>query len=73
MPKSLLKFAICRWLFRRHKWGYVLGGGKGCVFNNNPCECGCSIPVYELTCRRCGLSVTLGVDEVIDCFARRMD
>jgi len=69
-----LKWCLCL-LLRRHKWGYAEAGGKA----NYNCSCDaiegwcCSIPVYELTCLRCGLSVTLGEDELIDCFAMVMD
>ena len=68
-----IKWFICL-ILSRHKWGYAIGGGKA----NYNCTCGmnggcCSIPVYELTCLRCGLSVTLGEDELIDSFARRIE
>lgn len=58
-------------ILRRHKWGYVLAGGKA----NYNCQCDMngdcsSIPVYDLICQRCGLQVTLGEDELIDCFAK---
>jgi len=66
-----LKWYLCL-LLRRHKWGYTEAGGK----QNYNCTCDsidcCSIPVYDLTCLRCGLSVTLGEDELIGCFARAM-
>ena len=69
--KLSLKWFLCL-LLRRHKWGYVFAGGK----HNYNCACGaedcCSISVYDLTCLRCGLSVTLGEDELIDCFAREI-
>lgn len=70
--KLNLKWYLC-FLLQRHKWGYTLGGGK----DNYNCSCGnsgcSSISVYDLTCLRCGLSVTLGEDELIDCFAKRLD
>ena len=67
-----LKWYLCL-LFRRHKWGYAEAGGK----SNYNCSCEsidcCSIPVYELTCLRCGLEVTIGEDELINCFAKKLD
>lgn len=68
-----LKWFLCLFL-QRHKWGYIYGGGK----DNYNCMCdmngGCSsIPVYDLTCLRCGLSITLGEDELIGCFAKRLE
>ena len=65
-----LKWFLCL-LLRRHKWGYEEAGGK----DNYNCSCdmngGCSsILVYDLTCLRCGLEITLGEDELISCFAR---
>jgi len=66
-----LKWYLCL-LFRRHKWGYIEAGGKpnyNCFCESSDC---CSIPVYDLTCLRCGLSVTLGEDELISCFAVAM-
>jgi len=67
-----LKWFIC-FLLHRHKWGYYEAGGK----SNYNCSCdmngGCSsIPVYDLVCLRCGLEITLGEDELIDCFAKRL-
>jgi len=67
-----LKWFVCLFL-RRHKWGYIEAGGKV----NYKCTCDmngdcCSIPVYDLTCLRCGLEITLGEDELIDCFAKRL-
>ena len=66
-----IKWLIC-FLLRRHKWGYEEAGGKGnyncrCDMNN---DCS-SIPVYDLTCLRCGLSITLGEDELISCFCQK--
>ena len=68
-----LKWFLCL-ILQRHKWVYTLAGGKA----NHRCRCDMngdcsSIPVYDLTCQRCGLSVTLGEDEIIDSFAKRMD
>jgi len=69
--KLNLKWYLC-FLLRRHKWGYTEAGGKlnyNCNCESSDCS---SIPVYDLTCLRCGLSVTLGEDELISCFARVM-
>uniref|UniRef100_A0A6M3JI90 Uncharacterized protein n=1 Tax=viral metagenome TaxID=1070528 RepID=A0A6M3JI90_9ZZZZ len=66
-----LKWFIC-FLLRRHKWGYYSAGGKAnynCSCESDDC---CSIPVYDLVCLRCGLSITLGEDELIGCFAKRI-
>ena len=62
-----LKWYLCL-LFQRHKWGYTEGIAKPNY--NCPCESSdCSIPVYDLTCSRCGLSIILAGDELIDYFA----
>ena len=68
-----LKWFIC-FLLHRHNWGYYFAGAK----DNYNCTCdmngGCSsISVYDLVCLRCGFKVTLGEDELIDCFAKRLD
>jgi hypothetical protein len=68
------KWFICRYLFKRHKWSYVEAGGKqnpNCRCGNGV-GCGCSMPVYNLTCLRCGITCTLGEDELIDSFAKRI-
>ncbi len=65
-----IKWFICL-LLRRHKWGYVFAGAKP----NYNCPSGspdCGISVYDLTCIRCGLEVTLGEEEIISCFAKEM-
>ncbi len=64
-----IKYLLC-WLRRKHKWTYKFAGAKP----NYNCEDGdCSISVYDLTCSRCGATVTLGEDELIDCFARKVN
>ena len=56
----------------KHKhFEYEFAGGKGCPYNQCECEGSCSVPVYEVYCRDCGRSWTLGEDELIDFFARR--
>ena len=68
-----IKWFICL-ILQRHKWGYIEAGGKA----NYNCSCDMqgdcsSIPVYELICQRCGLAVPLGEDELIDCFAKKLN
>jgi len=63
-----LRWFLCL-LFQRHKWGYEFAGCKP----NYNCPSGnadCGISVYDLTCLRCGLTITLGEDELIGCFAK---
>jgi len=71
--KLNLRWFLCL-LLQRHKWGYYEAGGKA----NYNCSCDMngdcsSIPIYDLVCLRCGLSVTLGEDELIDCFAKKLE
>lgn len=72
MKANIIKFLICKYIFRRHKWGYLEAGGKpnyNCQCDMNGC---CSIPVYDLVCLRCGCGITLGEDELISCFAEQL-
>jgi hypothetical protein len=70
----IINLLRCR---RRHKHGfeYEDAGGKSCYRGDAECDCsltrGCSIPVYEVYCKDCGMSWTLGEDELIQFFAKQ--
>jgi len=48
---------------------YELAGAKACPRSIDYCECGCSIPVYTVSCISCGKAILLGEDELIDFLA----
>jgi len=61
-------------LFRCHHkhFEYVEAGGKCCPYGDISGEGGgCSLPVYEIYCKDCDMSWTLGQDELISFFARQ--
>lgn len=69
---------MIKWLRQRlqcrHENGfkYIEMGGKGCPYTQCECAGGCSIPVYEVFCQDCKKRWTLGEDEVIDFFAKKV-
>lgn len=67
-----LRLWLSQLLRCRHKhFDYVFSGGKGCPYNQCDCDRDCSVPVYEVFCRDCDMTWTLGEDEVIGFFARQ--
>lgn len=75
-----LRFWLAHLLECHHgHFEYEDAGGKACVYNQvcnkkdceNACSGECSIPVYEVYCKDCGMSWTVGEDEVMDFFAKK--
>ena len=65
-----LKLWLARWLRCKHThFEYEEAGGRGCPYKQWECECGCSVPVYDVICLDCNKSWTLGDDELIGFFA----
>ncbi|MGA2160209.1 MAG: hypothetical protein ABSG90_13470 [Dehalococcoidia bacterium] len=72
--KKRLRFWLHELLRCKHKRGfeYESVGGKMCPYDDSSGGTGrCSLPVYEVYCRDCGMHWTLGEDELIDFFARQ--
>jgi hypothetical protein len=68
--QEMIKFLVCKYIFRGHKWEYKQGGGKSCPRIGPENDIGCSIPVYDLRCIRCRTLYTVGEDELINFLAR---
>jgi hypothetical protein len=53
-------------------FGYFFSGGQRCSYDQCNCERECSLPVYEIYCKKCGEAWTVGTDELIDFFAQKV-
>jgi hypothetical protein len=50
---------------------YVESGGRGCPYGEFSDSGNCSLPVYEIYCKECGMKWILGQDELIRFFAKQ--
>jgi len=66
--ERLINFLRCK--HNKGFW-YLFCGGQSCSYDQCNCERGCSIPVYEIYCKRCGDHWTVGTDALIDFFAQK--
>jgi hypothetical protein len=70
--KKKIRYWLTKLLRCKHRYfEYEDAGGKACVYNHCGLDCQCSIPVYDVYCKDCGMSWTLGEDELISFFARQ--